>query len=90
MYFKEVTLVESHSPNDIHTIKVVQKGSAFYFGPSTVRIKYSWWRHLDKSISNDGKTLDPSNVSVRWKGDYEATITLYGEEQQPEVVEIKM
>jgi len=89
-YFEEVTLVESHSPNDINTIKIVQKGSAFFFGPSSVRIKYNWWKHLDKSISNDGKNLDSSNVTVEWKSDYEATITLYGEEQEPEVVEIKI
>ncbi|MEK5215938.1 hypothetical protein [Psychrobacillus sp. FSL H8-0487] len=90
MYFEEVTLVESHSPNNINTIRVVQKGSAFSFGPSSVRIKYSWWKRLDKSINNDGKNLNSSNVSVSWKSDYEATITLYGEEQEPDVVEIKI
>lgn len=90
MYFKEVTLVKSHSPNNINTIKVVQKGSAFFFGPSSVRIKYGWWKHLDKGIANDGKNLDSSNVSVSWKNDYEATIILYGEEQEPDVVEIEI
>ena len=90
MYFKEITLVNSHSPNNINTIRVVQKGSAFFFGPSSVRIKYGWWKHLDKSIANDGKNLDSSNVSVSWKSDYEATITLYGEEQEAEVVEFKI
>ncbi|GGE59111.1 hypothetical protein [Priestia taiwanensis] len=89
MYFKEVTLVKSHSPNNMNTIKVVQKGSAFLFGPSSVRIKCGWWEHLDKVISNDGKTLDSSNVSVSWENDYEATITLYGEEQEPEIIEFK-
>jgi hypothetical protein len=87
MYFKESTLETSNSPSNINTIEVVQKGEAAWFGPSSVRIKYGW-RHIDRSISNDGATLDSSNVSVRWKNNYEAIVTLYGEEQGPETVEI--
>jgi len=88
MNLKERRLVISHSPSDIHTIKVVEKGEAAWFGPSSVRIKYGWWKHIDRIISNDGKTLDSSNVSVSWKNDNEATVTLYGEEQEPESIEI--
>jgi hypothetical protein len=88
MNFKEKTLVISHSPSEIYTIKVVEKGEAAWFGPSSVRIKYGWFKHIDRSISNDGKTLYSSNVSVDWKNDSEATVALYGEEQGPENVEI--
>ncbi|MEC2074829.1 hypothetical protein [Metabacillus fastidiosus] len=88
MYFKERQLVTSYSPSEIHMIEVVEKGEAAWFGPSSVRIKYGWWKHVDRSISNDGKTLDFSNVSVTWKNDNEAVVTLYGEEQEPENVEI--
>lgn len=87
MYFKESTLLTSNSPSNINTIEVVQKGEAAWFGPSLVRIKYGW-RHIDRSIYNDGATLDSSNVSVSWKNNYEAIVTLYGEEQEPETVEI--
>lgn len=40
MYFKEETLVISHSPNDTNTIKVGEKGQPAFFGPSSVRQKY--------------------------------------------------
>ncbi|MGG3805463.1 hypothetical protein [Metabacillus fastidiosus] len=88
MYFKERKLVTSHSPSEIYMIEVVEKGEPAWFGPSSVRIKYGWWKYVDRSISNDGKILDSSNVSVTWKSDNEAVVTLYGEEQEPENVEI--
>ncbi|AQQ53488.1 hypothetical protein [Planococcus lenghuensis] len=89
MALKETLLVESASPNNINHIEVVQKGSSFFFGPSSVQIEYGWMKQVDNSISNDGKTLDASNASVSWKSDHEATIMLYGEEQAPEAVDIK-
>jgi preprotein translocase subunit SecF len=89
MSFKETNLVTSYSPQNINKIEIAQKGEAVFFGPSKVRIHYEI-QHEDHSISNDGKTLDPSNVSVSWKNDYEATVTLYGEEQEPETVEIHL
>ncbi|MFX3625017.1 MAG: hypothetical protein ACE3JP_13555 [Ectobacillus sp.] len=85
MYVKESPLVVSHSPGNINTITVVEKGQAAWLGPSSVRIKYGW-KHIDRSISNDGGILKPSNVAVSWKNGYEATITLYGDEQIPEIV----
>ncbi len=84
MNFKETTLVISHSPSNLHTIKVVEKGQPAWFGPSTVRIKYGW-KHIDQTIYNDGKKLD-SNVVVRWKNDDEALILIDGEEQAQEVI----
>src|SRR5699024_8791053 len=38
------------------------------------------------TIHNDGAKLYPENVAVSWKNDNEATITLHGGEQVPEIV----
>lgn len=83
---KERTLIVSHSPNAENTIEIVQKGEAAFFGPSSVRIKYGN-KHIDRIISNDGKTLYDSNIFVEWKSDDSALITLLGEEQYPETIE---
>ncbi|WP_052360586.1 hypothetical protein [Oceanobacillus manasiensis] len=85
MFFKEKPLVSSHSPNDINTIEVVEKGEPAWFGPSSVKIKYDG-KHIDRSISNDGKMLQDSNFAIHWDNDNEATITIYGEEQYPDVI----
>ena len=90
VYFEETVLLESNSPNDINTIKIVEKGSPILFGDSSVRIKYSSWKHLDKNISDDGATLDSSNATIEWENDNEAMITLYGSEQRAEFVKIKI
>lgn len=87
MFFKESTLEISHSPNEINTIEVVEKGAAFSFGVSSGRIKYGGNR-IDTRIGNDGGTLNESNVSIRWEDDYNALVTLYGDEQEPETIEI--
>ncbi len=90
LYLQDITLKKSHSPNNINTIKVVKKDSDSTHGPSPVRIKYGWSEHLDTSIANAGERLDSSNVSIDWKNDYEATITLRGKETVPEVVEFNV
>lgn len=90
LYLYDVTLKKSHSPNSINTIKVVKIDSDSSHGSSPVRIKYGLWEHFDTSIANDGERLDSSNVSVAWKNDYEATITLHGKDTVPEVVEFNI
>lgn len=90
LYLYDVTLKKSHSPNNINTIKVVKIDSDSSLGPTPVRIKYGLWEHFDTSIANDGERLEPSNVSVDWKNDYEATITLRAKETVPEVVEFNI
>ncbi|WP_440895573.1 hypothetical protein ACS127_13565 [Amphibacillus sp. Q70] len=85
--FKETTLEISHSPNEINTIEVVERGESFSFGLSAVRIKYGRKR-IDTQIGNDGGTLNEFNVSVNWEDDYNAIVTLYGDEQEPEIIEI--
>lgn len=84
--FKETMLTTSVSPDGEHKIKVVEKGSAFFFGPSEVRIK-SGWRYTDRMINNDGGTLYSSNVSIDWESNDIALITLLGDEQSPETIE---
>lgn len=84
---KENTLEFSPSPSSIHNIEVVQKGEATLFGPSSVRIRGNG-SHIDRTIANDGKTLNSSNVDIIWEDDYNAVVTLYGEEQVPETVSI--
>ncbi|MEC2394184.1 hypothetical protein P9X05_23160, partial [Bacillus toyonensis] len=90
LYLYDVTLKKSHSPNSINTIKVVKIDSDSSHGSFPVRIKYGLWEHFDTNIANDGERLDSSNVSVDWKNDYEATITLRGKETVPEVVEFNI
>lgn len=70
----------------MNTIEIVEKGEPAFFGPSSVRIKYGN-QHIDRIISNDGKMLNSSNASVKWKSVDTAIITLYGEEQFPETIE---
>ncbi|MCM3636376.1 hypothetical protein M3152_01500 [Sporosarcina luteola] len=86
MKFQETMLVSSVSPDGKHKVKVVEKGSAFFFGSSKVLIR-SGWRYTNRLISNDGGRLNPSNVSIDWKSNDIALITLLGEEQQPETIE---
>lgn len=89
MNYKEIDLVVSHSPNNENTIKVVEIGEPFFFGPSSIRLKYKNEK-FDTSISNDGKTLDVTNVEVDWINNEEATIVLDGEEQLPEVIKFEV
>ncbi|CDO04277.1 hypothetical protein BN988_02831 [Oceanobacillus picturae] len=85
MFIKEKTLVISHSPNDINTIEVVEKGQPAWFGPSLVKVKYDS-KHIERSVKNDGKILRESNFAIQWENDNEATITIYGEEQYSDVI----
>lgn len=83
---KERTLIVSHSPNGKNTIEIAEKGEPFFFGPSSIKIKYRN-QHIHRIISNDGKTLNDSNATVKWESDDTAIIALYGEEQFPETIE---
>lgn len=86
MYFKEKTLLVSHSPNEIKTIKIVEKGEPAFFGPSTVRIKYGR-QYMERSVANDGKMLQDTNFVIHWENENEATITIDGEEQAAEIIQ---
>lgn len=85
MEIKERVLVVSQSPNHENPITIAEKGEPAWFGPSSIRIKFGW-KHIDRMVSNDGKMLQDLNAVVRWENDYEAMITIYGEEQSPECI----
>ncbi|OCA91878.1 hypothetical protein [Pseudobacillus wudalianchiensis] len=87
--FRERLLVISHSPHNVHKIEVFEKGAETFFRPSTVRIKHSD-SHIDCHIRHDGSSLQPSNVSVTWKNEKEATITLTGDGQTFKTIEFKV
>lgn len=76
--FKEDTLVTSTSPKLTNTIEIVEKGEPFLFGPHTIRIKYDG-EHVDTEVNNGLKSLNDSNVNVRWIRDNKAEIILKGE-----------
>lgn len=84
--FKEKSLEMSYSPNQQHTIEVVEQGQTTDFGPSSIRLKYKD-QYLDRIISNDGEELTDKNVTIEWTSEDTALITLAGAEQQPEFIE---
>ncbi|KON84982.1 hypothetical protein AF331_13355 [Rossellomorea marisflavi] len=86
---KERPLFVSESPSRTNLIEVNEKGEPFFFGPSSIRIRFGH-QHIDRTIYNDGKKLNGSNASVQWKDDYTAVVTLYGEEQEPETIELTL
>ena len=73
---------------DVKYRVVVQEiGTPLYFGPSEIKIVYGTTdgkniRACNDLISNDGKALDSSNVSIEWRKKY-VEVTLCGEEQKP-------
>ena len=49
-------LLTSHSSDEQHTIKVINRGTEGFFRRSHVRIRYNN-QYIDRQISNDGKNL---------------------------------
>ena len=94
--FKSNTLYESTSPNNENII-IVKHSNSFLFGNNSINIvsrKTGFTNFLNSfkyktSISNDGKNLDESNISIFWSNDDTALITLTGEEQNPELITVK-
>ncbi|WP_080843885.1 hypothetical protein [Cytobacillus gottheilii] len=87
MNLKERSLKVSTSSSGNHTIEIVEKGSAFFFGPSKVRIKFNNEK-MDRTIHNDGAALTTSNAFISWVHENQAVVTLFGDEQEPEHIEI--
>ncbi|WP_312472278.1 hypothetical protein [Neobacillus sp.] len=85
---EDTELVESKSPDQNHIIKVIVKGTLTFNDP-TVVISYKN-NKMERKINNDRKSLNPSDVSISWKNNEEATILLFGEKQSSEVVEFKL
>jgi hypothetical protein len=86
---KEKDLVVSQSPNKINKLEVLQKGSGFGPGDANIIIRYKN-NEMKTRISNDGKNIYPPDILINWKNDEEATITLEGEQQPPEIIEFKV
>lgn len=94
--FKPNTLYKSTSPNKQNII-IVKYSNAFSFGRSPIHIiskKAGLTNFLSSSkyktsISNDGKNLYESNVTISWTNDDTALVTLTGEEQAPELLTVK-
>lgn len=83
--FKEDTLLTSTSPKLTNTIEIVEKGEPFLFGPYTIRIKYDG-EHVDTEVNNGLKSLNESNVNVRWIRDNKAEITVDGDGSSPSII----
>ncbi|AGK52309.1 hypothetical protein [Bacillus sp. 1NLA3E] len=81
-------MVVSKSPDQNQTIKVKVKGTLTFDDP-TVVISYENYK-IQRKVSNDRKSLNPSDISISWKNNEEATILLFGEKQAPEVIEFKV
>lgn len=94
--FRSNTLYKSTSPNDQNII-IVKYSNAFSFGHSHIHIiskragltNFLSSSKYKTSISNDGKILDKSNVTISWTDDNTALVTLIGEEQDPELITVK-
>lgn len=87
-------LIESTSPNNENVI-IIKNKSAFLFGSTPVKITskkqgINWAEPSDyeTAISNDGATLYDGNVIIEWVNDSKAIVTLRGDEQLDNVIEI--
>lgn len=86
------------SPDKTNTIKVQSKESFNFllFGPSNISITcrknnlfgFITKLTIDTTISNDGKSINDSNVNIEWISEDIAIITLLGEEQNDEVIKV--
>lgn len=85
---KDRVLVVSKSPDHSHTIKVIVKDT-FTFDDPIVVTSYENFK-IEREVDNDRKSLNPSDISISWKSNEEATILLFGEKQSPECIEFKV
>ncbi|GAB3807728.1 hypothetical protein [Virgibacillus kimchii] len=85
--FAQRSIVTSDSPGNINTIEIFETGEALLKGPSSVRIKYGRDSKYFE-VRNGGELLNSSNVSISWKNDYEAIVTLKGRHGEDEEVKI--
>lgn len=84
-------IVDEKSADGTCEVTVSELGSPAFFGPSDIRIRVAWDNdpnvigdenvtQIETTLSNDGKSLDASNVTITWRGDV-PTVTTHGEEQ---------
>ncbi|RDW16598.1 hypothetical protein CWR48_16295 [Oceanobacillus arenosus] len=75
---REIQLLVSDSPNNKNKIEIVRVED---FPNPTLRINY------DKNSII--KTNLPDDISIEWKNDYEANVTLVRQGQEPDVVKVE-
>ncbi|MGD6793917.1 hypothetical protein [Metabacillus indicus] len=75
---QETRLKVSESPNQVNSIEIVKRDD---FPSPSIRINYG-----NKSIM---KTKIPDEISVEWKSDYEAVVTLTKRGRDPDVVHVE-
>lgn len=81
---------------DNKNIIIVKASGWFLFSPSNITIILKKNNLLgifnqskyETSISNDGKNISNSNIKITWINNSNAKIILYGEEQEPEEIEV--
>lgn len=86
------------SPEKTNVIKIEVKSAKGFllFGSNDIKIKYRKnniaglinGATINTSISNDGAKIDESNIQVEWTSEDLATITLSGDEQEKEFINI--
>ncbi|KEZ48917.1 hypothetical protein GS18_0215985 [Metabacillus indicus] len=74
---QETRLKVSDSPNHVNSIEIVKRED---FPSPSIRINYR-----NKSIM---KTKIPDEISVEWKSDYEAVVTLTKQGREPDIVHV--
>ncbi len=74
---QETRLKVSESPNHVNSVEIVKRDD---FPSPSIRINYK-----NKSIM---KTKIPDEISVEWKSDYEAVVTLTKQGREPDIVHV--
>ena len=92
IFWEKTTIAIIENEELGYTVELQEVGTAFLFGPSSVRVilKNSSGRVIDRftdKIQNDGGTLDEGNISVSWLADC-VEVVLSGEEQENHIYQM--
>ena len=92
IFWEKTTIAIIENEERGYTVELQEVGTAFLFGPSSVRVilKNSSGRVIDRftdKIQNDGGTLDEGNISVSWLADC-VEVVLSGEEQENHIYQM--
>lgn len=94
-FFKDLSNLEdrelavSESPDGLHTINVIEEANSLRsFEDPIVVISYQDYS-IERKITTDGRDVTPSDITINWVNNEEATILLEGEKQSPEAIEFK-
>ena len=92
IFWEKTTIAIIENEERGYTVELQEVGTAFLFGPSSVRVilKNSSGRVIDRftdKIQNDGGTLDEGNISVSWHAGC-VEVVLSGEEQENHIYQM--